>query len=122
MIKSKAIKYIDYKAILNMMLPEDKIKNIYSDVKSFYYGKHGVDKSVLNVIIIRAIDYTKGNLNGAYLRKALETFKAYNIDTVEKAIEYLENSKENNRWHARKNQPEPEWMDGYVENLVKMEG
>ena len=120
MTKSQALKRIDYTSLMESLLTKEQIQKVQQDVKVFMHRNHGLPMGVLNVILIRSIILTDGDFNEVYLRKVAETFKAYEITTVELAIEYLDKNHENNKQIQRRGVPEPDWMDEYVQNLKEI--
>ena len=126
MKKAQMISQIDFRVILDQMLPAEAVKQVLPEVESFLKSRHRLPQGVLNAVIIRTIMITKDKLfNAAYLRMVTETFKAEGIKTVHSAIEYLERSHDHTRALKRKEHHtayEPEWLPGFIEDIKKMEG
>jgi len=124
MIKAEAVKQIHPHDILELMLSADVIQSVIKDVDTFMKRRNGLPQGVLNAILIRTIHVTNGSVfNEAYLRKVTETFKAEGIKTVHSAIEYIERNHDQKRAIERRQRAnEPDWLEGYIKDLGKIEG
>jgi len=126
MKKAEAMSVIDFRVILDEMLPAEAVKQVLPEVESFFKSRHGLPRGVLNLVIVRTIMITKEKLfNAAYLRMVTETFKAEGIKTVHSAIEYLERSHDHARALKKKDHRiahEPDWLEGVIDEFSKMEG
>lgn len=127
MTKIEFLENSDYELILNLMLSEKEIRSIRSDVKQFYKHSYPFGLDVKNVILMYAITQTISNnrtLNVVYLRKTAETFLNNNITNAAAALHYASNQIKNQEHIIEKQnmkENEPEWMDRYVDNLLRMD-
>ncbi len=108
-----------------MLVPEEQMK-MQPIIDEFYNYNYHLPISVLNAALIFSIQSTKANdmlPNIVYLRKTMETFESYKLDTTAKAIIFLDKKKEYNKTKAIKRVPiaEPEWMQDYVDKIAAME-
>lgn len=127
MTKIEFLRHSDYELILNLMLTEKDIKSIRSDVKQFYKHTYPFGIEVKNVILMYAITQTIANnrsLNVVYLRKTAETFVNNNIKNAAAGLHYVSTQIKNQEHISLKQdlrQNEPEWMDRYIDNLIRMD-
>lgn len=120
MTRANMLSVLDASDIIEIMVPTNQQESVSSDVREFLGFNHGLDKAVLNAIIIfgimKAEHFTGFNV---YLRKVMESFKKGNATSAATALEYIKT----NRDITRKNNPaviEPDWMGRYIKEIEQM--
>lgn len=123
MTKYQMLCQIDYQTILTSMLGEERAEQVRAEVDRFFKRRHGLPVAVLNAILIKTIVYTGDSLfNEVYLRRVAETFKAEGIKTAATALEHIENAFEDTQKFTKNRVSEPDWVEGYIQDLAHMKG
>lgn len=120
------LEIIKYESILSIMLSQEEKDAVISDVHSFFKRKHYVSECVLNAVLIRAIQSIKethgpkAQINEAYLRKTLETFRKEKILNSAQAVMYLERIADVSIKRNKKNKKftNKDWVQEYFDELV----
>lgn len=87
----------------------------------FLKYNYSVPRGVLMVVIINALNNTKGDFNAAYLRRGVENLERMKITSTNAAIEFLKKKSENQKFFEEKDKkvvkPVPEWFDKELARL-----
>lgn len=120
MTQAEMLSVLEPSDIVEIMVHDNHEQSVIADVKDFLRYKHGLEKPVLNAIIIYALlkaeHYTGFNV---YLRKVMESFKKSNVDDATKALDYIRTSRIIKRRH-QSTVIEPEYLQRYLDEIERM--
>ncbi|MDY0209856.1 MAG: hypothetical protein RBQ91_00420 [Acholeplasma sp.] len=122
MTKNQVLEESTYMEIMIALLEPSMIDIVSWHVQAFYETNLNYPKSVLNGVLIKAIQSSKESGNSfskVYLEKIRETFDQYKVNTTSLVIKFLDN-KHNHSYKRKKKKVAfvPEYMEEYEQDLL----